>query len=337
MNINDNIFKNGFAASMDANQIELLSKDIPSPNIDPFEPNHFYGNSHVLKFFSGVDVNQPVERIMPHGVNLGRQPWDIEEGYKIDTILCHSKIQARDYKSDKTILPIGAPYYYASRAINNYCSSVLPRANGVIVFPAHSTDHLKAVYQEEDWFSALNQVRSFYDITICLYWKDVQLGRHKKYLDLGYSVTTCGHILDPLFLYRLAWLLKQQQHAFVNKLGSSAYYSAAEGLEISFFNQQVTFDGPENFKSELSDCFDAPHAIDFFTSFSLFGNAKKQLQLKTAHEALGGAYLKSPDQLAKILTEDIPADYQEQRKTESGSTQSGPTLSSNVLDAMDRL
>ncbi len=322
---------------MDANQIELLSKDIPVPNIDPFEPNHFYGNSHVLKYFSGVDIIQPVERIMPHGVHLGRKRWHVEEDHKIDTILCHSKIQARDYKPGKTMIPIGAPYLYASRTLNNHCSSILPKANGVIVFPAHSTTQLKVLYPEDYWFTVLGQIRPFYDITICLYWKDVQLGRHKKYLDLGYNVTTCGHMFDPLFLYRLAWLLKQQQHAFVNELGGSVYYSAAEGLEISFFNQQLTFDGPENFKSEKTDCFDAPHAIDFFTSFSLFGNAKKQLQRKTAYEALGGAYLKSPDQLAKILTEDIPADYQEQRKTESGSTQSGPTLSSNVLDAMDRL
>lgn len=336
MKVNENLFENGFSDSMDASQLERLANDHASPGIDPFEPNHFYGNSHVLKLFSGIDVHRPVDRIVIHGVNLSRVPWDVEEGHEIDTILCHSNLQARDYKSGKVVVPIGAPYYYASRIITNYCPSILPKANGVIVFPAHSTDHLKAVYQEEEWFNILNQLRNYNDLTVCLYWKDIQLGRHKQYLDLGFRVTTCGHIFDSLFLLRLAWLLKQQQHAFVNKLGSSAYYSTVEGLEISYFNQEILFDGPdENKKSDLSTNFDSAHAIDFFASFSLFGNAKKHLQSATSHEALGGTCLKQPNELAHILTGDLSR--LKKQNPDNNQLEKGPVLSSNVLSAIDRL
>lgn len=334
----------GFGLNMSEKDLVALTEERPVRSVDQFEPNAFYGNSHVLKMFAGVEPGFSLDRIIPHGVNLSREPWDVEISHPVKTILCHSEAQGRDYPESgfhKAVVPIGAPYYYASRLVNMVLPSIKRNPHGIVVFPAHSTHQLTANYEQSEWFMALGHLKEFYDVTICLYWRDIQLGYHKPYLESGFDVTTCGHMFDDHFLIRLAWILKHHHHAYLNRLGSCAYYSAAEGLDISYFNQDVQFTGPkENLDADLSKSFDTNHAQAFFNSFSLIGDARRSVQFDIAHSAIGGGDLKSPEELHEILVANQLPDWKSITDTsqpvQKAESKSSP-LTPNVLDALSRI
>ena len=67
---------------------------------------------------------------------------------------------------------------------------------------------------------------------VCIYWRDIQLGYHKYFLENGFEVVTAGHMYDKLFFYRLKEILLNFETVIVSELGSHVFYAHQCGLNI---------------------------------------------------------------------------------------------------------
>jgi hypothetical protein len=171
---------------LSARELELMCRDQTLCSNEDFEPNGFYGNSFIMKAYAGVDQNMGLSAILPHGVCLTYRPWMVEINHRIKLLLCHSELQAlnyQNYSKEKLVIPVGAPYLYASRLVSRYAAHKQTKNRSMIVFPAHSTHHLTAEFNSDQWLDILKEIRKNTEVNVCLYWRDVQLGRHIKYIN----------------------------------------------------------------------------------------------------------------------------------------------------------
>jgi hypothetical protein len=95
----------------------------------------------------------------------------------------------------------------------------------LLVFPAHSIRGLKASYNIDTFCEKIKDIAKQYDsVRICLYWKDVILGRADNYKKHGFEVVTAGHYYDPMFMPRLKSIIETSTMTMSNKLGTYVGY-----------------------------------------------------------------------------------------------------------------
>jgi hypothetical protein len=71
-------------------------------------------------------------------------------------------------------------------------------------------------------------------VTVCVYWRDHELGHHKAFAVEGFKIVSAGHIYDRAFLFRLHHLLSMHKYACGTELGSHLFYSIKSGA--SYFH-----------------------------------------------------------------------------------------------------
>jgi hypothetical protein len=75
----------------------------------------------------------------------------------------------------------------------------------------------------------------FKPISVCIYWKDFNLGAHIPFINFGMKVVSAGHIYDSDFLFRIFHLCSLHQYAAGNGLGSHIFYSVKSGCSYFHF------------------------------------------------------------------------------------------------------
>ncbi len=332
-------------AGMSAAELEALCSERQPSFREPFEPNSFYGNGFILKSWAGINPDHPLEVIVTHGVNLSTVPWDVELNHPYQKILCHSDIQSHEYTgagSRKKVIPVGAPYLYASRLVAGGALQPSRNLRSVLAFPAHSTHFLTAGFEMDEWISFLRALLEFRPVTVCLYWRDVQLGHHKRYMEAGFPVVSCGHMYDEKFLLRLAFILRSHGGAIVNRLGSCAFYAASEGLDVHYFSQAISYSGADSkMLSELSSRLDAMHTRRFMQSFGFPDEVRRTLQYDVAIEVLGNAAVSAPGKLRTLLLDEaMPESSSVSRESEpvkQPAKAHGNDLPASVMEVLERL
>lgn len=205
-------------------------RDLATKEIVP--ANAFYGGDFILKRYAGIPPDLSLRCVIPHGADLELSLlWLAEVQATVPAILCYSRPRRQVYEtaSRKVVIPSASPYVYATRLLDDVRGT--PR-RGTIFFLSHSTHHLIVDERAEKLAELLaRSSERWQPITVCVYWKDFLLGRHRPFAEQGLRVVSAGHIYDPLFLFRLHHLCLQHEYSAGDKTGSHVFFSVHSGCK----------------------------------------------------------------------------------------------------------
>lgn len=81
--------------------------------------------------------------------------------------------------------------------------------------------------------------KDYDSIFVSMYWVDIVNGKHKIYMDKGYTIVCSGNRFDPRFLSRQRDLIELSDMTMSNDLGTHVGYSVALNRPHYMFKQKV--------------------------------------------------------------------------------------------------
>lgn len=290
---------------MTSDDLRRLARDRPLVTNEYHEPNAYYGHAAVLKRYIGLPGWRPLPAAVEHAVYVSGYIWDAEADTPLRTILCSTPERAARYVDRDPHAAVPVPI----GPIASYLTPPPPppAAGGALVaFPAHSTHLLQSQFDVEEFISQIEGVRDrFDDVRVCLYWKDVLLGRDAPYRAAGYTCVTAGHMYDPRFLPRLRNIFARARAIVVNEVGSPVLYSVLWNRPVWVTEQAISREADAEVlaREQLSD---RQWADDTATLRGLFAEpAWEVTDEQRAHiEWFSGiGSVRSPAELSQILEE----------------------------------
>ncbi|MGF1500162.1 MAG: sulfotransferase domain-containing protein [Elainellaceae cyanobacterium] len=289
----------------DQENLPDLCRDRPQVTTESFQPNDYYGMASVLKSYAGLPNDYSLKAVVPHGLSLSKDfVWETEVNAPLPAIFYHTAHVKSAYSravwqlnSPKLLLPCASPFLYVVELLKDQSKT---DRNGTIFFPTHSTHHVTVEMSYEALAESIEKLGEIYKpVTICLYWRDLNLGRDKPFRDRGMKVVSAGHIYDPLFLFRLYHLCSLHQFAAGNGLGSHIFYSVKAGC--SYFD----FDIVERAYTVANNVPISSVSDDIYSNMKrLFSQPVETItfeQMKVVDDYTGAQYLKS----SKLIQEEL--------------------------------
>jgi hypothetical protein len=213
--------------------------------------NHYYGHSHVLARYCGLDDRDPprIRGYLQHGWNIGDgMAVDHEYVAGVPLYLWSERTRRRAWSlGRRDTRAIGAPWAYlvAMRPDDG-----APR-EGTIWYPFHGWEGQHIVGDHDRLIDEIRATETG-PVTICLYWQEYQSTRLvRRYERAGFRVICHGYRggfwehLDPGFLDRQ--LDEQRKHARVasNRLSSAVFYGTLAGCEPAVYGDPMQLEGEQ--------------------------------------------------------------------------------------------
>lgn len=217
----------------DQSDLDSLCKERELKTNEICSWNAFYGLDLILKEYAGFDPDYKLKMLIPHGIVFSDKVSLYERYAKVTSVFNYSAHRQKPYKENtlKKIIPGNSPFLYVSDMLKTESEKM---RSGTLFFLSHSTHHSITT---PDFSSTIHNLKrlheKYFPLTICIYWKDYQLGYHLPFVKEGFKVVSAGHIYDPNFLFRLFHLCSQYKYSSSNSIGSNLFYSIAAGC--SFF------------------------------------------------------------------------------------------------------
>ena len=278
---------------------------------ETYQPNIFYGISNSLKIYS--NYNDKIECCIEHGLYFGDflnyneaidsgLPALITFGEKRKEIL-------RKLGSKKIIIEIGPYINYAKPLLSDEKIKKQKEENGktLLVFPAHSIDDSQTDYNMNlfvDYIERIKKEHNFKTVLVCLYFRDIELGRQKIYKDKGYIVCSAGRREDKEFLSRQKTYLLLSDYVLSNSVGTHVGYSIFLKKPQSIYKQTIEYNAKEennqNIANTKLDSFknQKEEISNLFTQYN--ENITKQ-QIKVCNKYFGLDKIKTPEELHFIF------------------------------------
>lgn len=209
--------------------IDLITKEV-------HEPNDYYGQANILRKYCKYPFS--MKAVYEHSLPFHDIIWHVDMNSKCLIAFVSSIHRFKVYKSNKIkkiVFNIGSILNYViNDSVFEEVSKKITRS-GSVYFPPHSTHHIKSNVNNLLIIDKLNNLpEKFHPISVCMYWKDVQNGNHKIYLDNGFQVISAGHIYDKMFYYRLYDILRRFNYSLGSSFGSFVFHSARSGSKVYF-------------------------------------------------------------------------------------------------------
>ncbi|RJP85540.1 MAG: hypothetical protein C4518_15675 [Desulfobacteraceae bacterium] len=294
----------------DQQDLEKLCRDRPLQTNEIFSPNAFYGIDYVIKSYAGLPSNYKLKIIFPHGMRLGRTIWDVETRSLLPTIAAYDE----EYKAilenyyihhgiNKIVLPMTFAFSYIPMLLKGHQQ---PDRNGTIFFPQHSTHHVTVQADFEAVAESLERFEKRYQpITVCIYWRDYNLGHHLPFAKRGFKIVSAGHIYDPLFLFRFYRLCSMHQFAASNQPGSNLFYAVKSGCDFFFIDvarEYVLKGDPARLKSDVGGI--KPELKEkLFSVFHKKNIGMNEEKMELVDYYMGTKYLLPSEKLMDIIKE----------------------------------
>jgi hypothetical protein len=285
------------------NDLQALCADRTLRTREVFAPNAYYGIDRILKEYAGLPDNRPLKAVLPHGVVLDENyVWEAEKKALVPAVFCYPPYRERAYRAqtDKKVFLSAAPFLYLIELLRGQPQ---PARQGTIFFPQHSTHYVTAEMDFEGLAEELVQFGLEYQpVTICMYWRSLNLGHHLPFRKRGMRIVSAGHMYDPVFLYRLYHLCSLHQYASGNGLGSHMFYSLKSGCSYFHFDRvrpRLTADGSVLKRDVAKTSLAIESALE-----ALFRDPQPSAtpeQLDAADYYLGADHLRSPQELRQLL------------------------------------
>jgi hypothetical protein len=237
---------------------------------------------------------------VPHGVSLSSSfVWEAEAKCKLKQVHVFPRHRRKAYQANSRLKTIdgASPWLYLLR------TKPAPRQPVIhtLAFPPHSTHHVQVATDDDAYarfLAALNRTAS--PVAVCMYWRDIQLGRHNTFLRLGLRVLSAGHIFDELFFERLLHILQHSTTVHSPSLGSHLFYAASAGCRVTYEKRwNATHLAPGKIKKRDTSMADPEVVHSVVRAFSGEMGPKEQKQF--ADEFLGRNNLKTPGGLFCVL------------------------------------
>jgi hypothetical protein len=214
--------------------------------------NHYYGHSHVLARYCGLDDTDPprLHGYLQHGWNIGDglAP-DHEFVAGAPLFLWSERTRRRAWSlGRRQTYVVGSPFAYL---LTMEPDPREPR-EGTIWYPFHGWEGQHVVGDHDGLIAEIHRTEPG-PVTVCLYWQEYQQPKlRKRYERAGFRVICHGYRggwwkdLDPGFLYRQ--LAEQRRHARVasNRLCSAVLYATLAGCEPAVYGDPMQLQGEKS-------------------------------------------------------------------------------------------
>jgi hypothetical protein len=292
---------------MERADLRELARDrrLVTRELYPF--NAFYGHADLLRRYARRSDGRSIKAAIEHGPTLFPNPHDVDLGTRLPRYFCASPLQAAFFEEHARhgtcAAAIGALILYArALAPPPEERADVPR---LVFFDAHSSHYATARYDVDATAARLAELRDeFAEVVVCLYWRDVLLGRAELYARHGLRCVTAGHMFDPQFLFRLVEIITSASIVLTDRLGSQLLYPLVLDrpvwLEDSAVDYELAADAPAGTLGppQEGDVVDRARA--------LFGRRVDRIepdQRAFADELCGTSSLRTPEELAGLLDE----------------------------------
>ena len=304
--------------NLNFNNLENLSKEIDNEYNETFNGELCftrYGMNHILRKYCGFDENYRIHALLEHGVILNEY---VGGAFRVHEYL--PSVVSSDYrvsvlkkeKNYKGAYAIGPYIHYSPFLLSDDKLKEEKERMGktLLVFPTHSIEGLITEYDIEKFITHIKDLSSDYDtVRVCMYYKDITLGKHKEYQKNGFDVVTAGHFNDYYFLPRLKSIIELSDMTMSNSVGTHIGYclylnkphyifqsELVQKAELDDRNSKLMFDNGENLKKHSQDNFKYLNGL--FQDFQ--ENITKE-QLKSVGYLWGFENIKSPKELRELI------------------------------------
>lgn len=210
-----------------------------------YRANGFYGIGHVIRRYSGY--RKKINACIEHGMYWGDYYLDFEVKHSgLNGLITFGKGRQSvlEKEADVPVYTIGPYINYARCLLSEKQQEKLKKewGNTLLVFPTHSVENLQADFDENsflEWIEWFQKEHGYQTVLICMYYKDILLGRDKNYKDKGYKIVTAGYLYDPKFLDRLSTFLELADYTLSNFVGTHLCYCIAKGKGHTIYHQAV--------------------------------------------------------------------------------------------------
>ncbi|MFA7252987.1 MAG: hypothetical protein WC107_00355 [Patescibacteria group bacterium] len=288
-----------------------LSKDIPFSYFQAFTPeqvpqNDFYGIATNLKKYAGIEPSRRLEAIIEHGVYfyLDASPNDLSSPFK--TLITFGSYRENRLKkaTDRKIFKIGPYIRYVEPFLSKkeFLREKKHLGKNLLAFPVHSDAAHQADWEIEEYCDKLKKIQKEYgadSITVCLYWRDVVMGRLKHFQKKGFNCVSAGHLYDPMFLSRLRSIIELSDFTTSNQIGTHLGYCIALGKPHYLNNEKVAFVNKHKEEYKLEENNKAAVELNQFFGKPLKEITKEQEEAINRYWGLGDH--KTREELGEIL------------------------------------
>lgn len=289
---------------MDATELRRLTAARPliTRELHPF--NAFYGHDRLLKRYAGAPERAVLKLSIEHGLPMSQTVSELDRKLALPLHLCQAPERARLVERELPgveAVPIGPLINYAEGTLEK-------RRSRVLLFPAHSVQTGRAEYDVDRFLEQTAPYRDqFEETAVCLYWRDVQLGRDAEYTHRGLDVVSAGHLYDPEFVPRLRKLLSSSMAIATNEVGTHVVYAALLDCAVWILPQEVEYQfdsstAADELAADLSRRLDPPDHVRRLQG--VFADPKTSLgieQRAVVAEVTGEAHMKSPLELRELI------------------------------------
>lgn len=226
-----------------------LSKDMQLVTKE-YGHNAFYGLADIIKRLEGFPLDKPLFGAVEHGPYYANSINEVDCSQ--DEIWTLSQARAHFLKEkfpEKKIHAVGPYIQYVKGIYDEQYIKKMKAIHGktLLVFPPHSTRSEGVIFSEEKFIEEIKRVSETYRFnTVCInmYWKDIETGAEKKYVDAGFQICTAGHIYDPLFLCRLRSIIEMSDMTMGCTVGTHVGYCVVLGKSHYFWGLDVAYTNP---------------------------------------------------------------------------------------------
>jgi hypothetical protein len=268
------------------------------PTTEIFRPNAWYGFARQIKKYAKWPLPLPI--VVPHGVELSKQYlWMNEIENELPAIWAFPKNRYKIYKKygkDKKVLNGCSPWLFLLTSKQQ----ILGRS-GTVALPAHSTHHVTANFNDQRYADYLKRnINKENPVTVCMFWRDIELGRDKNYLEKGLPVISAGHMFDENFADNLFKIFRSFEYMHTNEIGNHLYYAASTGCKVILKkNQKIKYKAnKEILKRDVSNAllYSQERKIT-----NIFSSREFRLQKKLSLQLLGNQNKPTPFEMFIIL------------------------------------
>jgi hypothetical protein len=290
-------------------ELALLAHDRELITPEIYTHNDFYGHASILKTYCGMPEKYPIKASIEHGMFFSEFIYrtELELDFPVMMVMSRLRLPVLSRNTKKTLFVTGPMMQYADSVLSN---AAFQREKGrlgrtLLLFPSHSTHHVTSEFDIHLLCREIEKrAQGFQSVRVCLYWKDVLLGRAKPYQEHGFECTTAGHMYDKLFLPRLRSIIELADVTASNACGGQLGYCVGLGKpHVLLQIEKPRHAAPVNVlkrdvNSTLATNLHYRHIMDLFSHWSEDLNAE---QRETVADYWGFNCRRTPDELKTML------------------------------------
>jgi hypothetical protein len=212
--------------------------------------NHYYGHSHVLARYCGLDDRDPprIHGYLQHGWNIGDgMAPDHEFLAGAPVLLWSERTRRRAWSLGRRgTYVVGSPWAYLLRMEPEPERG--PR-EGTLWYPFHGWEGQHVLGDHSRLIAQIRRTEPG-PVTVCLYWQEYRSSKlRRQYERAGFRVICHGYRggrwenLDPEFLYRQLHEIRRHRRVASNRLCSAVFYGALAGCETAVYGDPMQLEG----------------------------------------------------------------------------------------------